>query len=607
MATITIPQNCKFIAYDESESIAWQKLSGETYTFSWSSMMTYELIRYTNTSYTSPVCKIFYQKVDGESYAIGTWRALDTTKSSYSGEDFVQGFTSDDDATIINVSYKDCVNLTSFYLPSTLIDLNATDENFDTIGTFQGCTSLESVDLSSFTNISDADKAFMSCTNLTNVIIPSSIRTMNDCFNGCTSLANVSITLNNVYQMNRAFYNCTNLTGSIAINTSRTDLTYIDCFKGTTQPINLSGSTPYATLLAMAQTSTSSNIQAKNPYTYFIETPIEVLRDLNWQDMIYANNKFVANGTHFGVSSNGLDWTISSSYGTGEPIAYGNNKFVTYSLYGGGGGWLITDFKIRYSSDGINWTDGQILTGAMSLNGMSFGGGKFFTTALNHQFYYSTDAVTWQYSALPTIEGMWTTQFYGDNKFVAVANDLFESDPIEKVVVSSNGTSWSTMTLPSYGNWNSLVYLNNQYILTEIGSNIIATSPNGSTWTRIESSLDSPRWSSQQKMIYGDGLYYVYAEDLGWICSANLVTWTKSNLESSNYDMRPMIFAKNNFWQLQQNGTMVHTAPEPLKSLLLYIKTNNQWVAGTLYIKANNNWAEASRLFIKQNNTWIEI
>lgn len=43
------------------------------------------------------------------------------------------------------------------------------------------------------------------------------------------------------------------------------------------------------------------------------------------------------------------------------------------------------------------------------------------------------------------------------------------------------------------------------------------------------------------------------------------------------------------------------------QSLIIYTKTNNQWVEGTPYIKANNNWAEASQLFIKQNNTWTEI
>jgi hypothetical protein len=88
---------------------------------------------------------------------------------------------------------------------------------------FDGCVSLASVTLpDSVTNIGNG--AFENCTGLTNVLMGNSVTNIgNDAFNGCASLTNVTLPGNLASIGDGAFGSCSNLT-SITIPASVTNV-----------------------------------------------------------------------------------------------------------------------------------------------------------------------------------------------------------------------------------------------------------------------------------------------------------------------------------------------------------------------------------------------
>ena len=150
------------------------------------------------------------------------------------------GITSTDlsSCTTINSSaFRQCTDLTTVILNSSISTISER--------AFSGCTSLTSIDLSNVTTI--LSSAFENCTSLTSIDLSSCTNIRYDVFRGCTGLASI-IDLSNCTTIGRgAFNGCSNLD---ITNWDLSNVTKIGtcCFYGCSKlkgTLNLSGVTTF--------------------------------------------------------------------------------------------------------------------------------------------------------------------------------------------------------------------------------------------------------------------------------------------------------------------------------------------------------------------------
>ena len=123
----------------------------------------------------------------------------------------------------LRYAFYDCKNLTSVTLPAN----GTTASSIAFNGTFNGCSSLVSLDISMFKNISSLSGVFSYCLNLTGVTLPEEGTTAGKIsfygiFYGCSSLESMNISMfKNISDLTYAFSGCTNLT-SVTLPTNGT-------------------------------------------------------------------------------------------------------------------------------------------------------------------------------------------------------------------------------------------------------------------------------------------------------------------------------------------------------------------------------------------------
>lgn len=132
-------------------------------------------------------------------------------------------------------------------------------------------------------------------------------------------------------------------------------------------------------------------------------------------------------------TNNGVTWTASAN--NTIPISdfgwrgvYNSSIAVIYS----------SDTQMAYSTDGLNWTQGNPPAGL--IRGIAYGNGKFIGAGYYENLFESTDGINWTTLTAPGyLTGVYCT--FADGKFYLV-DYLTES----KIYSSTNGTTWSTIT-----------------------------------------------------------------------------------------------------------------------------------------------------------------
>ncbi|GHT98672.1 hypothetical protein FACS1894142_5290 [Spirochaetia bacterium] len=101
---------------------------------------------------------------------------------------------------------------------------------------------------------------------------------------------------------------------------------------------------------------------------------------------------------------------------------------------------------------------------------------------------YSTDGITWTAVTLSS-SANWNSVTYGNGKFVAVplSNNI--------AAYSTDGITWTTTALPSNKYWYSVTYGNDKFVAVAESSNAAAYSTDGIAWTAATLSSDEG-WSS---------------------------------------------------------------------------------------------------------------
>lgn len=101
----------------------------------------------------------------------------------------IQSIELDSVAVEANFSFKNCTKLTS----AVLKNIVKTDgKDFDPSYLFDGCTALESADLSGFGTVERMLGTFSNCTSLQEIKLPSGLKKFDNAFNNCTALQTIT-------------------------------------------------------------------------------------------------------------------------------------------------------------------------------------------------------------------------------------------------------------------------------------------------------------------------------------------------------------------------------------------------------------------------------
>ncbi len=197
----------------------------------------------------------------------------------------------------------------------------------------------------------------------------------------------------------------------------------------------------------------------------------------------------VGNASNIKTSPDGITWTTRNA-----PAGTHNYNSVCWSedlqlLVAVGQGTA----KIITSSDGITWTS-RSTSSIESFSCVTWAGGSIqrfiacSTADSIHNVITSTDGINWPIANL----GISNTRF----KSVAWSVDLdkivlLNWDPAGPLVVSSNGTTWSSHTSPG-GNSIIWSYYLNRFIA--VGTGTLSSSVNGTTWLSFNTGVESRNW-----------------------------------------------------------------------------------------------------------------
>jgi hypothetical protein len=133
-------------------------------------------------------------------------------------------------------------------------------------------------------------------------------------------------------------------------------------------------------------------------------------------------------------------------------VAYGNGVFVAVASGGVVGGVFMT------SPDGINWTQQNIIAGALTIH---FANGKFTVGSR-----YSTNGITWS-NANINFNPLGIT--YGNGYYVAVV-----SSGADRIYYSTDAITWTATASPSLNSYSYITFGENTFVgVADSGSNRI--------------------------------------------------------------------------------------------------------------------------------------
>ena len=223
-------------------------------------------------------------------------------------------------------------------------------------------------------------------------------------------------------------------------------------------------------------------------------TPVQA----NWKDIIYANGKFVTIGNATGsggekycaVSTDGINWTVGDlpTGGTPYSLAYGNGRYVMVG----------SNTVSAYSTDGLNWTRVLLPSSCQAMK-VAFGNGMFVAPNPNgYVCAYSTDGSSWTMGDI--IAGEFSRITFGNGKFVSVGN--------KAIHYSDDGVNWTFVTPPITANWYALAYGEGYYVALGYNKSTYIYSADGITWQTATAPV-TDYWCDIE---YGNGKFIAVTE-----------------------------------------------------------------------------------------------
>ena len=291
-------------------------------------------------------------------------------------------------------------------------------------------------------------------------------------------------------------------------------------------------------------------------------------------------------------SNNGQSWTnvtLSNPAGTTWiDVAYKSDKWIAISS------GSATDTSIS-TNNGSTWTAGTTLSGEHT--GIAYGVGIFVAISPGNSVSTTTDGTTWSTRTLP-ITSNWSDIKYADGRFVAVGT----SDAA--IIYSFDGITWyeayvniSNLSDSSSGTWNKVSYSQGVWMIINSTDETIITSQCGTIWSSL---LDD---STTKAFIVAGG----YADIAGGQSSDGYPIWlgTKggSDLNDVQYGARPFIRtsivgSRISEFIIYDPGSNYATAPV----VSIYDYTNT--VDATYEVRTSASGVLAQPVFLNRGQDW---
>lgn len=224
-----------------------------------------------------------------------------------------------------------------------------------------------------------------------------------------------------------------------------------------------------------------------------------------------GNGRFVAVSTSgLAISTNGMDWSepfIPNTSGNAIIFAYG--KF-----------FLGTSSYIRYSTDGLSWTDATN-TFAANIRALAFGGGRLIGLDFSGNSWRTTDGFTWE-RILFINTGHWISAAYGNGLFAGLV------DSSSLIWTSPNGSNWSQRAVGDSVH-SGVSFANGQFVLAGTYGHIY-TSPDGTNWTPHSSDEGI---SAVKRIAYLNDGYVAVGDQALVMTSTDGTTWQGRPVNSS--------------------------------------------------------------------------
>ena len=198
-------------------------------------------------------------------------------------------------------------------------------------------------------------------------------------------------------------------------------------------------------------------------------------------------------------------------------------------------------------------------------NTVCYGNDKFVAIANNTTtMAYSTDGISWTEGTLP-ISQYWSSVCYGNGKYVAITYSII-------MAYSTDGIDWTQGNMPSRQNWGIVCYGNGKFVAItngNDGSNIMAYSTDGINWTQG----NMPSKQKWESVCYGNGKFVAVAGNTKsniMAYSTDGINWTQGNMPSTQ------------FWTSVCYGNGKYIAIIYSSNIMAYSTDGISWTEGTI-------------------------
>jgi hypothetical protein len=264
-------------------------------------------------------------------------------------------------------------------------------------------------------------------------------------------------------------------------------------------------------------------------WQHFVEgTPI--LATLNNTSNYYVEPRLTFSSPGFTTSN-----TTLPALRQWSSIAGSNSIYVAVALDSAASGYTV---------DGTTWLPGTMPTQALWTK-VKYVGGTFIAFATGGQAARSTDGISWS-SMTMSATAEWRDVAYGVvsgvGTWVAVAAGGF------RAAISTDGTTWAAFNLPEGAEWNSVAFGKGKFVATALsdsstGAAVAYTNAAATTWT-----LGSIAQGSYS-LAYGNNRFVAlsggYAGATEVSTSFDGITWTETVIQAQ--DWRHVIYAQGLF------------------------------------------------------------
>ena len=185
--------------------------------------------------------------------------------------------------------------------------------------------------------------------------------------------------------------------------------------------------------------------------------------------------------------------------------------------------------------------------------------GKFIVTpTTGTAFLYSNTGSTWTTGSFPTA-GNWNVLAAGANKFIAIKSGSTSA------MSSNDGVTWTNRTIGTVArNWNAAVYGTDRFVAVSSTANAAAYSTNGTTWTEASISAGDSSFNVWVDICYGKNKFAAVANSGNAISySTDGISWTASLInsiqDSSQQDWVGIAYGNNRFVTISSQGDVAYS------------------------------------------------